>query len=115
MERVMVACPRTGRPVWTGAEMSEAMLGRVADGRAPHFRCFRCRACGRLHRWHGAEAWLAGGGPAPGDGDADDHAFVFVGAATRGPAAPRDPARDTAVAQDGRDPRSRSRMLGRSS
>ncbi len=50
MVQLMIACPETGQPVFTGLYADDATL--------PHARAaVGCPHCGDLHDWNPAEAW----------------------------------------------------------
>jgi hypothetical protein len=53
---LMIRCPRTGHAVATGIEMSS--MDRFPSVTATMV----CSACGRVHQWTRADAWLADGG-----------------------------------------------------
>jgi hypothetical protein len=53
---IMIKCPSTGHAVSTGIEMSG--LDRLPSVIATMV----CSACGRVHEWTKADAWLAEGG-----------------------------------------------------
>jgi len=59
--RVLVECPVAHRPVFTGQRMTEARfeVDAVRYG-------FRCAACGDIHHWERADAWLERSGARPG-------------------------------------------------
>ena len=54
MPRVMIHCPTTGDSVSTRHTMSEAQFA----GEAFENAAVRCSACGQIHRWNKADAWL---------------------------------------------------------
>lgn len=56
MGLVMIKCPSTGQAVSTGIEMPtiERLPTVIAT--------MVCSACGRVHEWTRADAWLAGSG-----------------------------------------------------
>ena len=55
MRNVMIRCPNTGEPVWTGVTMTAAMLADHSDDAVLNFRCPACR---ELHAWTKPEAWI---------------------------------------------------------
>jgi len=58
MLSVMIFCPRTREPVYTGIETDEASFARL-----PRVLCRTgCPVCGRQHPWTNREAWLTTGG-----------------------------------------------------
>jgi len=53
---IMIKCPRVGRPVSTGIEVTDVdQLPTVVATTA-------CPACGGVHEWTKDDAWLADGG-----------------------------------------------------
>ncbi len=54
MARVMVTCPTTRHFVSTGVELDPEEFQRLALGATS----FRCAACGQLHTWSKADAYL---------------------------------------------------------
>lgn len=53
MARVMTRCPNTGAEVSTILRMQEPAFEALTGEHA-----FRCGACGDIHRWDKADAWL---------------------------------------------------------
>ena len=54
MSVVMINCPVTGDGISTRHTMSEAQFA----GEAFENAAVRCPACGQVHRWNKADAWL---------------------------------------------------------
>ena len=52
--RVMMECPRTGKPEYTGFEMDPAMFDNTLFCAIIR----KCRQCGQTHKWAKADAWL---------------------------------------------------------
>ena len=55
---VIVKCPTTGRPVWTGVTISATLLAELDDSAT---FSFRCGICNELHAWTKEDAWLGEG------------------------------------------------------
>jgi hypothetical protein len=55
MTHVMFKCPITGTAVATG--LSASQYAALPDTTQMQ-HSFTCQACGLLHTWHKAEAWL---------------------------------------------------------
>jgi hypothetical protein len=55
MALVMIKCPHTARPVFTGIEVDEGGFNSLPEAAATT----TCVACGMTHQWRRAEAWLA--------------------------------------------------------
>jgi hypothetical protein len=53
---LMISCPSTGRAVSTGIEMHRV------DQLPSVIATIECSACGCVHEWTKADAWLAEGG-----------------------------------------------------
>jgi hypothetical protein len=53
---LMISCPSTGRAVSTEIEMHRV------DQLPSVIATIECSACGRVHEWTKADAWLAEGG-----------------------------------------------------
>jgi hypothetical protein len=58
MLSVMIFCPRTREPVYTGIETDQASFARLPRVRSRT----GCPVCGNEHSWTNREAWLATGG-----------------------------------------------------
>jgi hypothetical protein len=58
MSSVMIACPRTGRGMYTAIETDETTFAKLPDVIART----SCQACGGEHLWTKRKAWLAGAG-----------------------------------------------------
>jgi hypothetical protein len=54
MALVFIKCPTTGSDVSTSQHMREAEFDVAEFPNA----AFRCSACGEIHRWRKAEAWI---------------------------------------------------------
>jgi len=54
MARIMIACPRTGRPVDTGIDIDEEGFKSADLGR----NTVTCPHCGLIHTWQKAQAYL---------------------------------------------------------
>ena len=55
MAAIMTTCPTTATSVKTGQHATKA---EFADAPADLAGTFRCGACGRVHDWTKAQAWL---------------------------------------------------------
>lgn len=55
MARIVTRCPNSGRAVSTGHWLSPPQFAALTVQHA-----FRCPACGSVHRWTRAEAWIEG-------------------------------------------------------
>ena len=57
MRKVLIKCPHTGRPVYTGKKLPEVFLASedVRIGRHQ----FRCPECSELHTWDDQNAYAA--------------------------------------------------------
>jgi hypothetical protein len=53
MAQVMTRCPENDRKVSTGLWMTHAQLQALTTSHA-----FRCAACGKVHQWVAADAWV---------------------------------------------------------
>jgi hypothetical protein len=70
MGQVLTKCPETDRKVSTGLWMTQPQLQALTTRHA-----FRCSACGKIHQWVAADAWVTSapgrvmvggaGGPTP--------------------------------------------------
>lgn len=60
MARVMITCPETGQPIYTGMTFDWSAFETVRIGE----RQVRCPACGEHHKWKRVDAFLEedGGG-----------------------------------------------------
>ena len=58
MARVMIECPETHKPVYTGNNFSWMEF----DGLALEERELQCPECGRIHRWNKSDAYLVADG-----------------------------------------------------
>ena len=54
MAMVMIKCPRSGGPVFTGIETDAATFARLPDSESRVF----CPTCGSEHTWRKADAML---------------------------------------------------------
>jgi hypothetical protein len=54
MAIVMINCPATGKPISTQHRASEVQFAAQTYDNA----AVRCAACGEIHRWSKADAWL---------------------------------------------------------
>jgi hypothetical protein len=51
---ILVQCPRTGAPVWTGLKTEWVLLRSLPSVAVP----LRCPACGQMHKWKPDDAWI---------------------------------------------------------
>jgi hypothetical protein len=63
MGALMIKCPQTGQPVFTGIETDQESLHSSPD--VPIHT--RCPACGREHMWWKRDAWIQEVPPLKGD------------------------------------------------
>ena len=56
MPRIMINCPKTGKPVYTGMSMDEESFEQ--DSKAFSQTGTPCPECGELHTWRRQEAFL---------------------------------------------------------
>jgi len=54
MARVMITCPETGEPIYTGMSFDWSAFDTVRIGE----RKVRCPLCGEFHTWKRADAFL---------------------------------------------------------
>jgi endogenous inhibitor of DNA gyrase (YacG/DUF329 family) len=54
MARLMIRCPQTGKPVFTGMDMPPAAFDRATL----ESNTVRCPHCGEPHTWQKADAYL---------------------------------------------------------
>ena len=59
MSALMIRCPQTGRPLYTGIETDQISLNKTPD--VPMHS--RCPVCGGDHTYWKREAWLEDGPP----------------------------------------------------
>jgi len=59
MSLVMIRCPQTGQPIYTGIETDPESFQCVDDVQTHS----RCPLCGGEHAWWKREAWLADAPP----------------------------------------------------
>lgn len=54
MARVMITCPETGKPIYTGWSFDEVAFetSQLADNSVP------CPECGQVHTWSKQDAYL---------------------------------------------------------
>jgi len=52
---VLIFCPQTRRPVPTGLTTDMVIFKTLPPVTVP----LRCPACGQVHKWKPAEAWIA--------------------------------------------------------
>lgn len=57
MSNVLINCPHTGRPVFTGVKLPDALLKSSNVELGTHR--FHCPCCGEAHEWSKADAYLA--------------------------------------------------------
>jgi hypothetical protein len=64
MPMVLITCPKTRRPVWTGLELDTLSFiwASLREQR------FRCPACGKTHLWNKEDAYLPPHPPKPPPG-----------------------------------------------
>ena len=53
MARVLTKCPKSGASVPTGHHMTDTQFAAASAKYA-----FRCSACGEIHQWVRADAWV---------------------------------------------------------
>ena len=58
MARVMIECPQTHKPVYTGNNFTWMEFDSLALGEHE----LRCPECGQVHRWNKSEAYLVADG-----------------------------------------------------
>ena len=64
MADIFVRCPRTGAGVPTGLKTEWVVLKSLPSVAVP----MRCTACGQMHKWKPADAWIGFARPSP-EGD----------------------------------------------
>lgn len=61
MPKVMITCPNTGKPIFTGMSMDEKSFEQ--DSKAFSQTGTPCEECGELHTWTRQDAFLEGDEP----------------------------------------------------
>ena len=54
MARVMIECPKTGRMIYTGLNLSWTTFETYEIGES----CIKCAHCGEVHEWTRSDAML---------------------------------------------------------
>ena len=80
MADILVRCLRTGAPVPTGLKTEWVLLKSLPSVAVP----LRCPACGQMHKWKPADAWIGSARPAPEAGFLDAPRASFLAAASGG-------------------------------
>lgn len=57
MGRVMIRCPKTGKPAFTGMDMPKETV--ESDDITMSGNSFQCDRCGQMHTWDMKDAWVA--------------------------------------------------------
>ena len=57
MADILIQCPRTGSPVATGLKTEWVVLKSLPCVAVP----LHCPACGQMHKWKPADAWIGMG------------------------------------------------------
>jgi hypothetical protein len=77
---ILVRCLRTGAPVPTGLKTEWVLLKSLPSVAVP----LRCPACGQMHKWKPADAWIGSARPATEAGFLDAPRASFLAAASGG-------------------------------
>jgi len=77
---ILVRCPRTGASVPTGLKTEWVLLKSLPCVAVP----LRCPACGQMHKWKPADAWIGSARPATEAGFLDAPRASFLAAASGG-------------------------------
>lgn len=57
MRKVLIDCPLTGKPIYTGVKLPEDLLKSKDVQIGPHkAHCFHC---GKVHKWDRKDAYIA--------------------------------------------------------
>ena len=80
MADILVRCLRTGAPVPTGLKTEWVLLKSLPSVAVP----LRCPACGQMHKWKPADAWIGSARPATEAGFLDAPRASFLAAASGG-------------------------------
>jgi len=59
MSAIMIRCPNTGQPIFTGIETDERSFSQTPEVLAR----MHCPVCGVMHAWWRREAWLTDAPP----------------------------------------------------
>jgi hypothetical protein len=65
MPRVMILCPETKKPVYTGVKLDERGFERPTIRNALQGTVAGCPHCAQDHQWRGEDAYLEGEGEDP--------------------------------------------------
>ena len=62
MPRIMITCPKTGKPIHV---INVAKRSKFETGMFTNMR-IECPECGQMHTWNKSDAYLEGDSPSPG-------------------------------------------------
>jgi hypothetical protein len=58
MSRVMITCPETNKPVYTGVKLDELSFERLINRQTLQGTIVDCPHCAQEHQWRGEDAYL---------------------------------------------------------